>query len=134
MKNAKVINGKDIASTKRNAREEFATLSGCLKALCELDNLTRDNKRVLAYIGVRKGLNNRERSEVARRVYENTPYYWVDGDGLKHPAEKRHTTNEAGERVAYYAPRASWTFAKIIDTARVYVGDRAPELVEIVAQ
>lgn len=134
MKNTKVINGKDVASVKRNARGEFSTLSGCLKSLCELDNLTRDNKRVLAYIGVRKGLNNRERSEVAQRVYENTPYYWIDADGTRHPAEKRHTTNEAGERVAYYAPRASWTFAKIIDTARVYVGDRAPELVEIVAQ
>lgn len=131
MKNEKIINGKMVSNTKRNANEEFKSLSGCLKALCEMDNLTSDNKLVLRYLGIKKGTTNKERGVIAETIYNNTPYCYYDSKGVKHPADRKRVIDENGEKITLYTNRTTWTFSKIIDCAKIVVGDRVQEVVVV---
>lgn len=131
-KTTATVTAKNVSNLKKSVRTEFATLSACVKAFCNLDNLTKEDKETALHLGIKKGTNATERAKINSIVYNNTPYYYML-EGVRTPAEKRTRRDAEGNKVTYYVPREKWTFAKIADCIRIATGDAEAKEV-VVAQ
>lgn len=131
-KTTATVTAKNVSNLKKSVRTEFVTLSACVKAFCNLDNLTKEDKQTALYLGIKKGTNATERAKINNIVYNNTPYYYML-DGVRTPAEKRTKRDAEGNKITYYVPREKWTFAKIADCIRIATGDAEAKEV-VVAQ
>lgn len=127
------VTAKSVSHLKKSVRVEFQTLSACVKAFCNIDNLTKEDKQTALHLGIKKGTNATERAKISEKIYLNTPYYYEDADGNRKPAEKRTKRDAEGNKVTYYVPREKWSFAKIADCIRIATGDAKAEKV-VVAQ
>lgn len=137
MKNAKNNSANVTAKATNNLastlRKQYATLSGVVKAASLADDLTKEEKALLAVIGISGRMSKDERQAVAGKLYSLSLYYFTDLEGKKHPADRRTRKNEEGKTVAYYVARKKegWTFGKLCEAIRVADGSKEQKMVEV---
>lgn len=138
MKNAKKntstnVTAKATNNLASNLRNQYATLTGIVKAASLADDLTKEDKSLLAVVGISGRMSKDERQAVAGKLYDQSLYYYTDLEGKKHPADRRTRKNEEGKTVAYYVARKKegWTFKKLSEAIRVVSGSKEQKMVEI---
>lgn len=121
MKTNYTITGKQKREAKANLRTESTSITGALKIIATLDNKGAELLRVIKQLG--NISTSAYRIEVAKRLYESTPYY-TEVQGERKPLDKVRVMNDDGTSRVAYKLRKTWTPAKIIDGINHYTGEK----------
>lgn len=121
MKTNYTITGKMKREAKTNLRTESTSITGALKIMATLDNKGTELLRVIKQLG--NISTSAKRLEVAKRLYETTPYY-TEVNGERKPLDRSRVKCEDGTTREVYKLRTTWTGAKIIDGINHYMGEK----------
>lgn len=121
MKTNYTITGKMKKEAKANLRTESTSITGALKIMATLENKGTELLRVIKQLG--NISTSAKRIEVAKRLYESTPYY-TEIQGERRPLDKVRVTNDDGTTRVAYKLRTTWTGAKIVDGINHYMGEK----------
>lgn len=121
MKTNFTITGKTKREAKANLRTETTSITGALKIMATLENKGAELLRVIKQLG--NISTSAKRIEVAKRLYESTPYY-TEIQGERKPLDRSRVKCEDGTTREVYKLRTTWTGAKIIDGINHYMGEK----------
>jgi hypothetical protein len=121
MKTNYSITGTIKKSAKANLRTESSSITGALKIMATLDNKNHDLIRVIKALG--NISTSSKRIEVAKRLYDSTPYY-TEVQGERKPVDKVRVMNEDGTSRVAYKLRTTWSPSKIIDGINCYLEEK----------
>lgn len=121
MKTNYTITGKMKREAKANLRTESTSITGALKVIATLENKGTELLRVIKQLG--NISTSAKRIEVAKRLYESTPYY-TEVNGERKPLDRVRVANEDGTTREAYRLRTTWTGVKIIDGINHYMGEK----------
>lgn len=121
MKTNYTITGKMKKEAKANLRTESTSITGALKIMATLENKGTELLRVIKQLG--NISTSAKRIEVAKRLYETTPYY-TEVNGERLPVDRSRVKCEDETTRLVYRLRTTWTGAKIIDGINHYIGEK----------
>lgn len=121
MKTNYTITEKAKKEAKANLRTESTSITGALKIMATLENKGTELHRVLKQLG--NISTSAKRIDVAKRLYESTPYY-TEVQGERRPLDRVRVMNEDGTSRVAYKLRITWSPSKIIDGINHYMGEK----------
>jgi hypothetical protein len=120
MKENAIITGKEIKLAKQCMNTETRSITGALKIIATVDNKDEYLRKAIKLLG--NISTSAHRIEVAKRLFESTPYY-TERNGERLPVDRTRIKCEDGTTRVAYKLRTTWSPAKILNGLKCYVGE-----------
>ena len=128
MKENPIITGKEIKMAKQCMNTETRSITGALKIIATVENKDEHLRKAIKLLG--NISTSAARIEVAKRVFETTPYY-TEVNGERLPVDKTRVKCEDGTSRVAYKLRTTWSPSKILNGLKCYVGESKCVLIPI---